>query len=83
MTFRLDNIVICDACSGDYTDSDAPGGMICGSWAICPACAPKWADYRPRNQIVRPPSWLPFREFVVSYRGEDAAIEIGAKKAKL
>ena len=34
-------IVVCDGCDEDYTDSDARGGIIFGSNAYCPACAPR------------------------------------------
>lgn len=34
--------VLCDDCSGDFTESSSHGGLLFGSKAICPACAPKW-----------------------------------------
>jgi len=34
--------VLCDACDADYTESDAVGGIMFDSKAICPECTPKW-----------------------------------------
>lgn len=31
--------VICDFCNDDYTESDEVGGVLVGSYAICPKCA--------------------------------------------
>ena len=33
------DIVVCDVCNQDFTDSDATGGFLFGSYAYCPACA--------------------------------------------
>lgn len=54
VTVPVGNIVICDACSGDFTESDAIGGMICGAWAVCPVCTPTWSHSRFRDQKVLP-----------------------------
>lgn len=78
VTIPVGNIVICDACSGDYTESDAVGGMICGNWAICPTCEPTWREFPKRERPIRPLiPWMTFREFVLGYRGPNAAIKIG------
>jgi hypothetical protein len=36
---NIGNSVFCDGCNGDYTDSDAVGGLLYGTNAYCPACA--------------------------------------------
>ena len=36
------NVVLCDDCNEDFTDSDRSGGIQFMSRAICPDCAPKW-----------------------------------------
>lgn len=35
------NTVLCDICNTDYTDSKETGGILFGSYAVCPKCAPK------------------------------------------
>ena len=44
MSVDIGNIVVCDSCSEDYTDSDAEGGMLFDTKAICPACIQRWRD---------------------------------------
>jgi hypothetical protein len=34
------NKVNCDYCNDDYTDSTESGGLLFGSYAACPKCAP-------------------------------------------
>jgi hypothetical protein len=80
VSMPVGNIVICDACNTDYTNSNATGGMIFCSWAICPVCEPKWLQWRDIRPGVRPSPWQSFRELVIGYRGTDAAIKIGPAK---
>lgn len=35
----LEETVICDICNADYTDSPEEGGILVGSYALCPKCA--------------------------------------------
>lgn len=35
------DLVLCDFCGTDYTDSDEQGGLLFGSYATCPKCVPK------------------------------------------
>lgn len=42
ITIEPGNSVVCDACNDDYTHSDAVGGLLFQSKAICPNCSPKW-----------------------------------------
>lgn len=30
--------VACDFCNGDFTDSEKTGGLLLGSYAVCPDC---------------------------------------------
>lgn len=34
--------VLCDLCNKDYTNSNAIGGMLFGSKAVCPDCTPEF-----------------------------------------
>lgn len=36
------DIVLCDDCNRDYTNSTESGGILFGGRAICPVCAPAW-----------------------------------------
>lgn len=33
--------VVCDFCNEDYTNSFAKGGLLFGTHAVCPDCAPR------------------------------------------
>lgn len=37
----MDDRVFCDYCSANYSNSSASGGLLFGSYATCPTCAPK------------------------------------------
>jgi hypothetical protein len=41
MIIDIGDEVTCDFCNADYTDSDAVGGILIGSYAICPRCVTK------------------------------------------
>ncbi len=34
----IGDTVVCDFCNGEFTDSDKTGGVMIGSYAICPDC---------------------------------------------
>ena len=36
----IGEMVLCDLCNADYTDSEDEGGILMGTYAICPTCAP-------------------------------------------
>ena len=40
--FDVGNVVICDSCGKDYTDSDAVGGLLFVSNGVCPECVPNF-----------------------------------------
>lgn len=64
--------VVCDACSEDYTDSLAPGGLIAGSYAYCPKCVDSGKFRFAERQIkARCPTLKAFADFVRDYRGPD------------
>jgi hypothetical protein len=35
----IGEMVLCDLCNADYTDSEAEGGVLMGTYSICPTCA--------------------------------------------
>lgn len=75
--------VICDVCGEDFTDSDALGGILFGSYAYCPDCSPGLLDrvkeYHEESHIkaVCPPG-VTFREWVLQLRGGDNTIKISS-----
>ncbi len=36
----IGNGVVCDLCNADFTNSNESGGVLFGSYAVCPKCAP-------------------------------------------
>ena len=40
VSYDVGRFVECDGCTVNYTESDAQGGVIFGSRAMCGACAP-------------------------------------------
>ena len=86
----LGNSVECDGCGTDYTHSDKQGGVLFGSQAYCPECAPhveqKAIHYGEQKYIRgRCPEGMAFREWVLILRGGDNTIRVltgdDAKKA--
>lgn len=69
----IGDIVVCDVCSDDYTESDDKGGFIFGSYAYCPKCA---AEHEPLIERegeahyirARCPEGKSFADFVREYR---------------
>lgn len=55
--FEFGNVVLCDFCAQDYTNSTEEGGLLFGSYATCPQCAPKIeadaAKYNETKHITR------------------------------
>jgi hypothetical protein len=75
----IGDTVLCDLCNGDYTDSDAEGGLLIGSHAICPACAPaiRRTDEHGEPVTTCPPG-MRFRDWVLTLRNGRNTIEITA-----
>ena len=67
--------VNCDLCNEEYMDSDAKGGFLFGSNAVCPKCAPKFMEGVKKHgeeHYIRaePHSNESFRDFVYRIREE-------------
>lgn len=56
--------VICDLCNADYSQEDDQGGVLVGSYALCPECAAKHEGAV--DDQARPGE--SFREFVLRIR---------------
>ena len=73
--------VICDWCGEDYTESDAQGGLLFGSKACCPECAPRVEasakrfneDYDIRGRC---PDGMTFKDWVLQLRGGENTIKV-------
>lgn len=59
--------VICDFCNGNYSDSDEQGGILIGSYAICPECATPALQIR-ADKVSREEE--SFKDFVLRIRRE-------------
>ena len=74
--------VVCDDCATDYTESDAEGGMLFQSKAICPACTPKWEAGAKRygeERFIRARAepGERFRDFTLRMRGGNNTVRVG------
>ena len=77
----IGNAVYCDSCNGDYTESDEEGGLLFGSSAYCPKCAPRIEQSAILYNEVwyirgRCPVGMSFREWVLHLRGGNNTIKI-------
>lgn len=81
----IGNSVVCDGCGNDYTESDESGGILFGSSAYCPGCAPGIEEsarkYSEEENIgaVCPPG-VSFREWVLAIRDGNNTITISTSK---
>ena len=77
----LGDIVVCDICNKDFTNSNESGGFIFSGYAYCPHCATEWEEKikeyneEPSIQAVCPKD-KSFADFCREYRGETASIKI-------
>ena len=67
------NVVLCDLCNDDFTDSDEQGGFLFSSTAVCPHCAPdflKGVKKCDEEQYIkeRCPEDVSFRDWVYTLR---------------
>jgi len=65
--------VLCDYCNKDYTDSEETGGILIGSYAVCPDCTPRTLEslkeYGEMDNIrAKCPDGVSFRDFVYIIR---------------
>ena len=44
ITLDPGNVVLCDGCNHEYTDSEVSGGILFGSYAYGPCCAPRMEE---------------------------------------
>jgi hypothetical protein len=77
----IGNTVLCDLCNGDYTESDEQGGVLFGSYALCPKCAPQRVEAAKESGnedeiSAQCPEGMSFREWVLQLRGGDNTIRI-------
>lgn len=61
----IGDTVVCDYCNRDYTESEATGGLIVGSYAVCPKCE--------RNSLLKDADYVSkpgetFKDFVLRVR---------------
>lgn len=80
--YYIGNTVVCDwSCGADFTNSDRSGGLLFGSKACCPDCAPKCeADakrYGEERFIAgRCPPGMSFRDWVLRLRDGDNTLTV-------
>ena len=72
----LGDTVICDICNKDWTGDDTSGGILVGSYAVCPDCTPKkLKDLEKYNEMhcinARCPEKMSFADWVVDGRGSE------------
>jgi hypothetical protein len=63
----IGEMVLCDLCNADYTDSEDEGGILMGTYSICPTCAPgiiRDAE-RTGEPFVRCPAQTRFKDWVL------------------
>lgn len=77
----IGDIVICDSCSEDYTDSQEQGGFLFLSRGICPKCAVE--TYRQIKKFKETgyirsvcPTGMSFKDFILGIRNGDNKIII-------
>jgi hypothetical protein len=69
--------VVCDICNADYSESDESGGILLGSYAICPACEPK---LNASDIDAECPAGVSFKDWVLSLRNGDNTIRITSEQ---
>jgi len=77
----IGEIVVCDKCNTDLTNSDKSGGFICGSYAYCPFCEKdvleslkKYNEEHLINAFC--PKGVSFAEWIQDIRGKEVHSEI-------
>ena len=74
----IGEMVLCDLCNADHTDSEAEGGILMGTYAICPTCAPGIIRDAERSgeSITHCPAQTRFKDWALQLRGGRNTIEI-------
>lgn len=66
------NMVVCDFCNKDWTDSKQSGGMLFSSYAVCPDCEAEQRksikSYNEEHLITNCPQGTSFADFIRSRR---------------
>lgn len=66
------NLVICDSCGDNYTDSDEVGGVLLSRSAFCPKCSPRIIssakEFNEEKFLIYPKENETFRGFVLRIR---------------
>jgi len=76
LTSLLGDTILCDLCNADYTDSDETGGMLFGSYGVCPKCMPTFMEgvnkYEEHHAIksLCPPD-MSHRDFIYAARRDE------------
>jgi hypothetical protein len=79
-TRHVGEVVVCDACNDDYTDSTDSGGFLFGSHAYCPKCAKRSIErikgYGEEKYIKDYcPEGMSFRDWCLKLRNGDNTIK--------
>ena len=77
----IGRIVVCDFCSGDFTDSTVSGGLLFQSKATCPECAVRMMpDIRKfgEEHFIRKrcPDGVSFADFIRGIRGSNNCVTV-------
>lgn len=80
----IGDTVLCDYCNKEWpATNQTSGGVLSGSYAICPDCAPAAIEsaqkYNEMHRIKRCPEGLSFHEWVMRLRGGDNTIKVITK----
>ena len=80
----IGNTVLCDFCDKDYSDSDAIGGLLFESKAVCPECERKTREsiknYNEEHFIrAEPKPGETFRDFVLRIRNGNNTISVSGE----
>ena len=69
---NVGDMVSCDSCNEDYTNSPEVGGVLFSRTAVCPKCAPRLIanakKYREEKYLTFPNEGESFYEFVLRIR---------------
>lgn len=81
VTYDIGRVVLCDLCGKDYTDSEAKGGLLFASKAVCPECVPRLekdvkAFGEERYIKARAKDGQEFRAFVLELRGGNNTVTV-------
>lgn len=70
---NIGDMVLCDYCNGDYTNSDECGGLLINNNAVCPQCITE--SRIAQAELICPPM-IAFKEWVLALRNGNNTITI-------